>query len=37
VVALGKGGSNIDANTAVDHIFGFGVGIDMTARGKLAF
>ena len=33
VVALDKGGSNIDTNDAFDHVFGFGVGIDMTARG----
>jgi fumarylpyruvate hydrolase len=32
VVALSKGGRNIDPKNANDHIFGYGVGIDMTAR-----
>lgn len=32
VVALGKGGSNIDVSSAADHIWGYGVGIDMTRR-----
>jgi fumarylpyruvate hydrolase len=32
VVALGKGGSNIAAGQAPAHIFGYGVGLDMTRR-----
>lgn len=32
VVALGKGGKNIKAADAVNHIFGYAVGIDMTRR-----
>ena len=32
VVALGKGGSNIPADKALDHIWGYGVGLDMTRR-----
>jgi fumarylpyruvate hydrolase len=32
VVALGKGGANIEAAKALDHIYGYAVGIDMTRR-----
>lgn len=32
VVALGKGGSNIPVESALDHVFGYGVGLDMTRR-----
>lgn len=32
VVALGKGGDNIPADRALDHVFGYGVGLDMTRR-----
>jgi fumarylpyruvate hydrolase len=32
VVALGKGGSNIPADKALDHVWGYGVGLDMTRR-----
>jgi len=32
VVALAKGGRRIDARTANGHIFGYGVGLDMTRR-----
>jgi fumarylpyruvate hydrolase len=32
VVALGKGGSNIPADKALDHVWGHGVGLDMTRR-----
>lgn len=32
VVAIGKGGTNINAEDATDHIYGYGVGIDMTRR-----
>ncbi len=32
VVALGKGGKDIAAANALDHVFGYAVGIDMTRR-----
>ncbi len=32
VVAIHKGGANIKAENALDHIYGYGVGIDMTRR-----
>jgi fumarylpyruvate hydrolase len=32
VVALGKGGANIHADRALDHVWGYGVGLDMTRR-----
>lgn len=32
VVALGRGGANISEDRALDHIFGYGVGLDMTRR-----
>ena len=32
VVAIKEGGVNIPVDTAIDHIFGYGVGIDMTRR-----
>ena len=32
VVALGKGGSNITADKALEHVWGYGVGLDMTRR-----
>jgi fumarylpyruvate hydrolase len=32
VVAIGKGGANISANKALDHVYGYGVGLDMTRR-----
>jgi fumarylpyruvate hydrolase len=32
VVALGKGGDNIPVEEALDHVFGYGVGLDMTRR-----
>jgi len=32
VIALGTGGQNIPAETALDHIFAYGVGLDMTRR-----
>lgn len=32
VVALSKGGSNIDAAQALDHVYGYAVGLDMTRR-----
>jgi fumarylpyruvate hydrolase len=32
VVAIGKGGRHIDAKKANGHVFGYGVGLDMTRR-----
>lgn len=32
VVALGKGGRNIPAASALDHVFGYTLGLDMTRR-----
>ncbi|MDG3041600.1 fumarylacetoacetate hydrolase family protein [Roseicyclus marinus] len=32
VVALSKGGTNIPVETALDHVFGYAVGLDMTRR-----
>ncbi|HEY9281462.1 MAG TPA: fumarylacetoacetate hydrolase family protein [Eoetvoesiella sp.] len=32
VVALGRGGANIDADKALEHIYGYAVGLDMTRR-----
>jgi len=32
VVALGKGGSNIAVADALDHVYGYAVGLDMTRR-----
>ena len=32
VVAIGKGGRNISAADAMDHIYGYAVGLDMTRR-----
>jgi fumarylpyruvate hydrolase len=32
VVAIGKGGADIPEEQALDHIFGYGVGLDMTRR-----
>jgi fumarylpyruvate hydrolase len=32
VVALGKGGSNIPLEAALDHVYGYAVGLDMTRR-----
>jgi fumarylpyruvate hydrolase len=32
VVAIGKGGSEIPVEKALDHVFGYGVGLDMTRR-----
>lgn len=32
VVALSKGGSDIDVGQALDHVFGYAVGLDMTRR-----
>jgi fumarylpyruvate hydrolase len=32
VVALGKGGKDISVEKALDHVYGYGVGLDMTRR-----
>jgi fumarylpyruvate hydrolase len=32
VVAIGKGGANIPADAALDHIYGYAIGFDMTRR-----
>jgi fumarylpyruvate hydrolase len=32
VIAIGVGGSNIPVERALDHVFGYGVGIDLTRR-----
>lgn len=32
VVAIGVGGANVAAEKALDHVFGYGVGIDLTRR-----
>ena len=32
VVAIGRGGSNITAERALDHVYGYGIGLDMTRR-----
>ncbi|CAH2904334.1 MAG: Fumarylacetoacetate hydrolase family protein [uncultured Paraburkholderia sp.] len=32
VVAIGKGGSNIPIEKALEHVFGYAVGLDMTRR-----
>src|SRR5690348_11487008 len=32
VVAIGKGGANIPVDKALEHVFGYGVGLDMTRR-----
>lgn len=32
VVAIGVGGRNIPVDTALDHVFGYGTGLDMTRR-----
>src|ERR1700748_1592156 len=32
VVAIGKGGKDIPVDKAMDHVFGYGVGLDMTRR-----
>ena len=32
IVAIGKGGADIPADKALEHVFGYGVGLDMTRR-----
>lgn len=36
VVAIGKGGGAINAAAALDHVFGYAVGLDMTRRDRQA-
>ena len=36
VVALGRGGRNIPESAALDHVFGYAVGVDMTRRDMQA-
>ena len=36
VVALGRGGANIDAKDAMACVFGYGVGVDFTRRDMQA-
>lgn len=36
VIAIGKAGANIDAATALDHVWGYGVGVDLTLRDRQA-
>ncbi|WP_114377245.1 fumarylacetoacetate hydrolase family protein [Elioraea thermophila] len=36
VVAIGQGGVAIDAERALDHVFGYAVGLDMTRRDRQA-
>ena len=32
VAAIGKGGKNIPADSALDHVYGYALGLDMTRR-----
>jgi fumarylpyruvate hydrolase len=32
VVAIGRGGANIPAESALDHVYGYAIGLDMTRR-----
>jgi fumarylpyruvate hydrolase len=34
VIAIGAGGVNIDASRALDHVWGYGVGVDLTRRDR---
>ncbi|MCX7360191.1 MAG: fumarylacetoacetate hydrolase family protein [Alphaproteobacteria bacterium] len=36
VVAVGTGGSNIDEASALSHVWGYGVGVDLTRRDRQA-
>jgi fumarylpyruvate hydrolase len=36
VIAIGKGGANIEETVALDHIWGYGVGVDLTLRDRQA-
>lgn len=32
VIAIGKGGKNINLDNATDHVYGYALGLDMTRR-----
>jgi fumarylpyruvate hydrolase len=34
VAAIGKDGRNVDAASALEHVWGYGIGIDLTRRGR---
>jgi fumarylpyruvate hydrolase len=34
VIAIGKGGANIPLNNALDHVYGYAAGIDLTRRDR---
>ncbi len=36
VIAIGEGGANIDAGAALMHVWGYGVGVDLTRRDRQA-
>lgn len=36
VVAIGRGGVSLDASSASDHVWGYGVGVDLTRRDRQA-
>jgi fumarylpyruvate hydrolase len=36
VIAIGEGGSNIDEASALSHVWGYGVGVDLTRRDRQA-
>lgn len=36
VIAIGAGGSNIDEASALSHVWGYGVGVDLTRRDRQA-
>lgn len=36
VIAIGKGGASIDAGAALSHVWGYGVGVDLTRRDRQA-
>jgi fumarylpyruvate hydrolase len=36
VIAIGKGGANIEEGAALGHVWGYGVGVDLTRRDRQA-
>ena len=36
VIAIGKGGANIPEGSAINHVWGYGVGVDLTRRDRQA-
>ena len=36
VIAIGKGGVNIAEESALEHVWGYGVGVDLTRRDRQA-